>query len=411
MDVSRLSKLFEAGTSGVKKFTKTLSVPVDKSHKDNWSLGAVIFLNSKLQHYFEGFDGVLLGYEDVSVKSTPSEIDAEIDLCHVTIQAKFYVFEPEVGRCISGKVAFKKKSSIVVAVHDYLQINCLLPKNLKNLVVGAQVSVKITSLVWVSGRPNMLGEMEKMDNTVTTLTSPTTSLSVKGLSSPVKRKSEALEKPKKTKRTNSQDEGGTTTTEIESNNEKRSPPKTPTPKAPKTPGKTHKAQKPLPEGFIVVEKQRSKDLKIDKEYYGPDGKKYRSVAEIYKKLKIDPESVQGESSSQEKISTQEIKEEVEEVEEVVTNWNRGEDGDLAKNRNNFYNSDVLKKLSITEAKSKKGKASKETVEDKGDSEEEAPSSTPLEVRHEDQASVTISDNGDIKKKKKSKKNKGNDKRI
>ena len=107
MDVSRLSNLFEAGTSGVKKFTKTLSVPVDKSHKHNWSLGAVIFLNSKLQHYFEGFDGVLLGYEDVSVKSTPSEIDAEIDLCHVTIQAKFYVFEPEVGRCISGKVAFK----------------------------------------------------------------------------------------------------------------------------------------------------------------------------------------------------------------------------------------------------------------------------------------------------------------
>ena len=46
MDVSRLSKLSETGTSGVRKFTKTISVPVDKSYKDNWSLGAVIFLNS-----------------------------------------------------------------------------------------------------------------------------------------------------------------------------------------------------------------------------------------------------------------------------------------------------------------------------------------------------------------------------
>ena len=162
MDVSRLSKLFEAGTSGIKKFTKTLSVAVDRSHKDNWSLGAVLFLNSKLQQYFEGFDGVLLGYEDVTLKSTPSETDAEIDLHHVTIQAKFYVFTPEVGKCLSGKVVSKKKSSIVVAVHEYFQITVLSPKNLKKLEIGAQASVKISSLVWISGRPNMLGEIDKV---------------------------------------------------------------------------------------------------------------------------------------------------------------------------------------------------------------------------------------------------------
>ena len=162
MDVSRLSKLFEAGHSGVKKFTKTLAVAVDRSHKDNWSLGAVLFLNSKLQQYFEGFDGVLLGYEDVSVKSTPLELDAEIDLHHVTIQAIFYVFTPEVGKCLSGKVVSKKKSSIVVAVHDYFQITVISPKNLKKLEVGSQVNVKISSLVWLSGRPNMLGETDKV---------------------------------------------------------------------------------------------------------------------------------------------------------------------------------------------------------------------------------------------------------
>merc|ERR1712150_41467 len=136
----------------------------------------------------------------------------------------------------------------------------------------------------------------------------------------------------------------------ESDNKAQSPPKTPAPKAPKTPKKTPKAQKPLPEGFIVVEKLRSKDFKVDKEYYGPDGKKYRSVAEIYKKLNIDQESGPGESSSQESL---EIKE------EVVTNWNIGE--------------------------------------------EEAMSSTPLEGSNENQASVTISGIGDIEKKKKKKK--------
>lgn len=283
-----------------------------------------------------------------------------------------------------------------------------------------------------------------------TLTSPSTSSTVvNGLSSPVKRKSEAQEKPKKkAKTTHSQDEGGTTTAEsdaeqqsppktlaskapktpgktpkgqkplpmAESDVEEQSPPKTPAPKAPKTPGKTSKGQKPLPEGFSVIEKQRSgaKVEGIWKEYFGPDGKKYRSVAEIYKKLNIDPESGPGEtSSSQEKMSTQEMKEQ---VEEVATNWNRGEEGDMAKNKNKFYNSVGLKKLPKTERhftdvkSKKKGKASQEPVEDK-DVAEEASSSTPLDVRSENQASVTISDTGDIKKKKKKKKNKENDKTV
>ena len=253
----------------------------------------------------------------------------------------------------------------------------------------------------------------------TILPSPSTSSTVvNGLSSPVKRKSEAQEKPKKkAKTTNSQDEGATTT--AESDNEEQSPPKTPTPKAPKTPGKTPQAEKTLPEGFRYEIKQRGqeggKKEGTWKEYYGPDGKKYRSVAEIYKKLNIDPESGPGESSSsQEKMSTQEMKEH---VEEVVSTWNRGEEGDMAKNKNKFYNSVGLKKLPkterhFTEVKSKKkGKASQEPVEEDKDVAEEASSSTPLDVRSENQANVTISDTGDIKKKKKKKKNKENDKTV
>ena len=425
MDVSRLTKLFESGNSGVKKFTKTLSVVVDRSHKGNWELGAVLFLNSKLQHYFEGFDGVLLGYEDVSVKSSPSEPDADIDLHHVTIQAKFFVFSPEVGKCLSGKVVAKKKSSITVAVHDYFQITCLSPKNLKKLDVGSQVKVKVSSVVYVSGRPNMMGEVDKITETSNTLTSPSTSAAVNGVSSPVKRKAEAEEKPKKKAKTaaaaaESHDDGGSTTTE--SDHEEQSPPKTPNPKAPKTPGKT---PKPVPDGFNVVEITRPNGRK-DKEFVGPDGKRYRSIPEIYRKLNLDPESGSANSSSSQK-SVEEMKEQ---VEYVANSWNKGEDGELAKNKNKFYNSEGLKEICKTnrhprEAKSKKGKAGKkledkedEKDDDKGDdkgdaeeAEEEAEQATePLEASP-NKASVTIGDTGDAKKKKKKKKNKANDKTI
>jgi len=460
MDVSRLSKLFEAGNSGVKKFTKTLSVVVDRSHKDNWSLGAVLFLNTKLQQYLEGSDGVLLGYEDLTMKSPPSEPDNDVDLHHVTIQAKLFVFSPEVGKCLSGKVVAKKKSSIVVAVHDYFNVNVLSPKNIKKLEVGTQVSVRISSVVYVNGRPNMMGELDKAETT-NTLSSPGTSATVNGLSSPVKRKSEAQDKPKKKAKTSteSHEDGGTTddsdneplpipkapktpgktpkkseaqdkskkksklavateslddegTTTAES---EQSPSKSTAPKAPKTPGKTPKAQKTLPEGFTFEEKTRPNG-RVDKEYVGPDGKRYRSINEIYKK---NPELGPGESSDpQEKLTTEEMNDQ---VEEVATNWNKGEDGLMNKNKNKFYNSVGLKKLPkterhFTEAKAKKGKHSKES-EDKDDTEEaeeetfRASSSTSLGVRDGNKASVTISDTDDIKKKKKKKKNKENDKTI
>ena len=464
MDVSRLSKLFEAGNSGVKKFTKTLSVVVDKSHKDNWSLGAALFLNSKLQQYMEGSDGVLLGYEGLKVKSTPSEPDADVDLHHVTIEVQLYVFCPNIGKCLSGRVVAKKKSNIVVAVHEYFNVNCISPKNIKKLEVGGQVSVKISSVVYVNGRPSMMGELDKAEST-TTLTSPSTSASVNGLSSPVKRKSEAQEKPKKKAKiaAKSQENGGTTTDESD-DEEQTSPilkaPKTPAktpkkseaqdkpkkktkkafesqsqddeetttaeeeqspsqstaPKVPKTPGKNPKVQKTIPDGFKSVEKTRPNG-RVDREYIGPDGKNYRSIPEIYKK---NPELCPSESSDpQEKLTMEEMKEK---VEEVVTNWNKGEDGSMNKNKNKFYSSVGLKKLSktdrhFTDAKSKKEKLSNE-VEDKIDTEEDeeeadqASSSTSLEVGNGNKGSVTISDANDIKKKKKKKKNKeNNDKTI
>ena len=401
MDVSRLTKLFEDGDSGVRKFTKTVSVGVDRSHQHNWSLGAAICLNSKLQHYFEGFDGVLLGYEDVTVKNSPSEPDADIDLHHITIQAKFYIFSPETGKCLSGRVVSKKKSSITVAVHDYFQVVCPSQKNVKKLDIGSLLSVKISSLVYVNGRPNMMGEVARVE-TAATLTVPSTSASatVNGFSGPTKRKSEAQEEPKKKARTESQNGGGTTTEE--SDNEDNSPSKTP--KIHKTPGKSDRK---LPAGFTFVEHKTEKNSW--KDYFGPDGKKYRSIAEIYKKLNLDPESGPGDSS-QESMSAEDVKEQ---VEEVVTTWNKGEDGNMAKNKNKFYKSIGLKNLSKTDrhfsdAKSKKGKACKD--DSKETETEKASSSSTLDVRNGTKANMTISDTSDIKKKKK-KKNKHTDKTM
>ena len=56
----------------------------------------------------------------------------------------------------------KTSSSITVAVLDYFHIHCLSPKNIKKLEVGNTVSVKVSSVVMIDGRPDMVGDIDKV---------------------------------------------------------------------------------------------------------------------------------------------------------------------------------------------------------------------------------------------------------
>ena len=64
-------------------------------------------------------------------------------------------------------------------------------------------------------------------------------------------------------------------------------------------------------------------------------------------LASPPESGSAKSSSQEKESVEEMREQ---VEYVANCWNKGEDGELAKNKNEFYNSVGLKEICKNEKK-------------------------------------------------------------
>ena len=61
----------------------------------------------------------------------------------------------------------------------------------------------------------------------------------------------------------------------------------------------------------------------------------------------EPKSGSAKSSSQEKESVEEMREQ---VEYVANCWNKGEDGELAKNKNEFYNSVGLKEICKNEKK-------------------------------------------------------------
>ena len=53
MDSTKLKKLSKDQHTSVKKIVKEVTVAVEKCHFQNLQLGTALFLNSKLQQYFE----------------------------------------------------------------------------------------------------------------------------------------------------------------------------------------------------------------------------------------------------------------------------------------------------------------------------------------------------------------------
>ena len=86
------------------------------------------------------------------------------------LQGTFYSFNPTVSSCVEGKIVSKTSSSITVAVLDYFHIQCLSPKNIKKLEVGQTVNVKVSSVVFVDGRPNMMGDIDKVETIILSIT-------------------------------------------------------------------------------------------------------------------------------------------------------------------------------------------------------------------------------------------------
>jgi len=411
MDNTKLKKLSKDQHTSVKKTVKEITVAVEKCHFQNLQLGTALFLNSQLQQYFESVGGVLLGYEDVVLDddNNPTEIHLDIDFIHVKLKATFFIFCPKVDEYLDGYVAAKKSSSVTVAVHDYFQVTCLSPKQLQKIKLQDSVQIRVTSLAYLNGRPHMFGSVEKYGRGEKS--KMTNGSQEPLLSTPTKRKSDDDEgtSTKKVKNVNFNNSG------VESETEEAEPAKVngeiQPPKTPKS-----KQRLELPEGFEVIDKKTEKNAW--KEYRGPDGKIYRSVAQIHRALEGIPESKKSSGSGSSSASKVDLEKLQACVDDVVDNWNITEDGDLKKNKKKFYQSEGLKKLPKTDRhfvnkNTSKGKPSTSSVDDDKDedNEKEVSFNSSVEVKNITHANATINDAENAAKKKKKKKNKNKDKTI
>ena len=240
-----------------------------------------------------------------------------------------------VGSCIEGTVSTKKTSAAIVLVHEFFQAVCPTPSS-PQPSIGDLVKIKISSVAYIDGRPQLLASIVDGQS-----------------SSPTKRKVAAAGDSQKAKKAKpSSDEEAATENDFSSS-----------PKPRQAPGQRLE----LPEGYEVIQKKTAS--KEWKEYQDANGKRYRSVVEIYRSLgrEIPPaQPKKDKGRKKEKVSKEEMSVE---VESVVKAWNVAEDGSMIKNKNKYYRGDDLKKLPKIERFLTSSKSSSKTAAKTNDKED------------------------------------------
>ena len=223
---------------------------------------------------------MLLGYENMIVKD--SLVVDDFDVVHVQLEATFNIFKPAPG-VLPGTVALIRQTSAVILVEEYFQVLCLVNQS-SSLEVGDNVLVNITSVAYLDGRPQLLGEV--LQNQPDT----------KQHSSGARRRPPVNQAFKRVKNfsddtQSSSDEeqdlaDGPAAAKVNKKSDKEADIK---PKTKKSKSDSYVDQEStatvltLPEGFQVL-KKRYKSGRVHNYYTGPDGAKYRSLKEIYRKL-------------------------------------------------------------------------------------------------------------------------------
>ena len=230
----------------------------------------------------------MLGYENMIVKD--SLVVDDFDVVHVQIEATFNIFKPAPG-VLPGTVALIRQTSAVILVEEYFQVLCLVNQS-SSLEVGDNVLVNITSVAYLDGRPQLLGEVlqnqpDTKQHSRGARRRPLVNQAfkrVKNFSDDTQSSSDeerdladgppAAKVNKKSK--DKEIELNTSEADIKLNTKKS-----------KTDSYVDQESTAsvltLPEGFQVL-KKRYKSGRVHNYYTGPDGAKYRSLKEIYRKL-------------------------------------------------------------------------------------------------------------------------------
>jgi len=156
MTTTEIKSLCSIKHSGVSVVSKAIDLHFTDVESGNLNYLIGKYLANNLYNLFNEVGGALLGYEDIEVKKPLLSLN-NID---VKVKGMFYVFSPEPGKKLLGRVYAKSGEGVKVLVHDFFVASVICsPEMASQVAEGDAILFRVLTVGFNTGRPRMKGEV------------------------------------------------------------------------------------------------------------------------------------------------------------------------------------------------------------------------------------------------------------
>jgi len=168
IQIQRLRDLCKQPDSAVTLSRRPVHLALQPLYLDNLNAGIFSILNNKLNMYYPELNGILMGYDKLKLKKRTGNILNDQPYIHIDIQADFYLFVPQKGVTLRGRVNKKSAGHVGCLVHDTFNASLIPPvgTNLSTWCgaraeLGQQVTFTTTAVSYGDKLPIIQGRLSE----------------------------------------------------------------------------------------------------------------------------------------------------------------------------------------------------------------------------------------------------------
>lgn len=157
MPVSMLEELSADPASAVKKKKTRLHLALSPGALGGLKKGLECVMMENLNRYYPDLGAILLGWQGLKLCDRRGDIAADSPYIHVNVEGQVYLFNPDVGSKILGKVIKKTTGHIGCLVHETFNVSLFCDKRQYDAIqLNELVAIRVNNLVWDNRRRPLL---------------------------------------------------------------------------------------------------------------------------------------------------------------------------------------------------------------------------------------------------------------
>merc|ERR1719452_125535 len=114
----------------------TVRLAISPTFLSNLKTGVEGQLSPNLNRYYPPLKAIMLGYDQLKLTTRTGGLMYDSPAVHITIQGRFFLFNPEIGSTLPGVVNKKSPGHLGCLVHDTFNVSLLAGDNERKVMWG-----------------------------------------------------------------------------------------------------------------------------------------------------------------------------------------------------------------------------------------------------------------------------------